>query len=199
VEDRLGRLARSVVVLGRARSPRRLAVPHGPGDLAIGVPRPAPVISNTWRGRQVAAAVSAMAAPDDLPDTHRRATPRSSGGSSLLMRRTMTAVSCAGSGLLETGKGRPVPDDVKVYVGEWAGRVACALRAAQWQAGGAGEGLGIYHQVEDLRRRARRQGSLTPRSPPHPDRLPVSSGHLRIWSRALTEGLHHFPALLRDR
>jgi hypothetical protein len=27
----------------------------------------------------------------------------------------------------------------------------------------------------------------------------MSSGHLRIWSRALTEGLHHFPALLRDR
>jgi hypothetical protein len=84
VEDRLRRPARGVVVLGRAPSPRRLALRHRPGGLAIGVPQAASVISNTWRGRQVAAAVSAMAAP----------------------------------ALLETGKGRPVPDDVKVYVGE---------------------------------------------------------------------------------
>jgi hypothetical protein len=38
VEDGLRRPARSVVVLGRARSPRHVALRHGPGDLAIGVP-----------------------------------------------------------------------------------------------------------------------------------------------------------------
>jgi hypothetical protein len=41
VEDCLRRTARSVVVLGRARSPRRVASRQGAGDLAIAVPRAA--------------------------------------------------------------------------------------------------------------------------------------------------------------
>lgn len=71
------------------------------------------------RRRQVAAAVSAMAAPADGFRTHAAGQPEIVG------RELAPHVPDHDGGelrrvraLLETGKGRPVPDDVKVYVGE---------------------------------------------------------------------------------